>query len=443
MFIWQKVRFFFVFLVCLGIFTTFIAAQEETGSSNEHQVIRVDNAANLELGFALPDCAFSPNWDMMNIYDGLHDIWTGERLFNRGGTFSPDERWLVTRGEVIDWATRAVQFSIQDTGSYDIVFSPDGQLMLAFGGSAYDLENGERLYAVGSQMGMENSISPDSRWLAGDWLYDAETGWQHFPIETAFSTPDFSPDSHLIALMDGIYEVPSGDLHFATEASGPSVFSPDGTLLAAAGDGVYDVTTGERLYAINQTAVFSPDGRLLVVDFNGVYEAATGELHFAIGAYPERPTLPQTASFNLDASLVAIAHDGIYEIETGEKLFEIEEGEPKFSPDGTLLAIRKNTQRNAPGNTGQHCLIYGVQGTEWPQYGFVMASGFTAARPISVNVRRSPNGSVIGAASQSLVFAQNTDASWFKVSFEDGFGWVAASVVDVIFLPEGLPVEEP
>jgi hypothetical protein len=71
-----------------------------------------------------------------------------------------------------------------------------------------------------------------------------------------------------------------------------------------------------------------------------------------------------------------------------------------------------------------------------------MASGSTASHPIRVNVRRSPDGSVIGAARQSLVFDQNADGSWFKVSFEDGFGRVAASVVDIIFLPEDLPIEE-
>jgi hypothetical protein len=73
--------------------------------------ITVDNAAQLELGFAVDgECHFSPDGRYLVSYDaGVLDIATGEIVFPQGGNFSPDMTLFSADDglyEVVGWQRR-------------------------------------------------------------------------------------------------------------------------------------------------------------------------------------------------------------------------------------------------------------------------------------------------------------------------------------------------
>ena len=71
------------------------------------------------------------------------------------------------------------------------------------------------------------------------------------------------------------------------------------------------------------------------------------------------------------------------------------------------------------------------------RFGMVIPQG-----AINVRLLPSTSGAVLGSTGMTLaVIGQNANASGFRVDYAGRAGWVSASAVEVVFLPDNLPVE--
>ncbi|HEX2620973.1 MAG TPA: hypothetical protein VHL11_12520 [Phototrophicaceae bacterium] len=349
----------------------------------------VYDTSNLQKRFAIngSPSSFNSTGTLLEVdNDGIYEVETGEKRFSiKGdGLFSPDETLIaVTEDGMYEMATGKKRFAIS---SSFVVFSPDGTLLASVREGVYEVATGKKRFSI-----------------AGYGLFNSD-------------------GTLLRVLGDGVYNVSTGEKLF-TPSEFFGSFSPDGTLLAVANDGVYDVVTWQKRFAISAYGSFSPDSTLLVISNDGVYDVTTGEKRFAIsGSY---------ISFSPDGTLLAIEQDGIYDVVTGQKRFEID-GYPRFSPDRTLLTV----------SFGNGCLLYGdvarAGSHELPVTGAVYV---TTGEDTEV-YRSSSVGEVTGTVSSQgtyLVFARNSDSTWFKIGNEQ---WISASVVNVLSIPDDLPVED-
>jgi len=150
----------------------------------------------------------------------------------------------------------------------------------------------------------------------------------------------------------------------------------------------------------------SPDGTMFITR-DGVYAAATCQ--------------PLTNTFS---SYTAIEILGYWAITY-----------PAFNRDGTLLVGCTRLNDGSYINN-----IYGLRDNPWPYRN----GNIFADHPVNVREFPSTDSRVVTTIEGSYaVFARTADNSWFKVRPDGYVFWVSASVVDVISMPEEVPVENP
>lgn len=411
------------------------------------EVITPDNLNQLQPAYYLPGCDFSPNgrfvWDHSRIYDLESGSIVFSSAVNPEGTpptapfvFSPDGRFFAANADgVYDTASSENLFSI-DSGS--TAFSPDSQLAAVADDGVYDLQSGERLFGIGSDargfLGTDIAFSPDGRLLVveGDAVYDVRQGQRLFEIG---GSGVFSPDSNWLYIRGGeLFDTRTWDSRFIGADSGHSaVFSQNSQLIAVSGVGVLDVVTGVNQFPFGPNpAVFSPDDALLAVRLVGVYRV--GEWDEVLSLTQPELRRGHSPFFSPDGDMFFAPADGVYETTNWERLLDYAAyfGEmPPFaalSPDGTRLALYDDT----------FCTIYSpADDTLQQRFGVVIPLG-----AINVRQRPSTSGAVLSSTAMTLaVTGQNADASWFRVDYAGQAGWVSASAVEIVFLPDDLPVE--
>ena len=417
------------------------------GAQSELAVIAPDNVAALEAAYILPGCQqFSPDSHFIADISYIYDFTSGVLHYSRtvdprgeGPTesfrFSPDGQWFAAKNNgLFAVATNERVFAFQ-TGSF--AFSPDSRYFAVAQDGVYEAATGERLFAIGSDahgyVGTEFAFSPNSRYVIveGDGLYDIPRLWRNFEVTGSGS---FSPDGKWLWIRGGVLlETLTWGQQYTTGSGGfLASFSPDSTLMAVPNDGVYVTESGEYLFAFGPNpASFSPDGSLMAVRFVGVYAVDTWEeqLRFSTAESWLSPT------FSPDGQLLIVPGDGIYDTDSWERLLDFVAqwgAEPEglfFSPDGRWLAAYD----------GRTCTVYGLPDAARPTqtFGVVRPSGKT-----NIRQRPSANSGVVANTDTPLpVIATNADRSWYQVMVSGQMGWVAASVVRVVYLPDSLPVE--
>ncbi len=393
-------------------------------------------AENISYGFTVyGDCPrFNFNAHLLFAGKTVYDLKSGAKLFSifTSGTpvFSPDWALLAVSGDgVYDSKSGQKRFSISGSKYYSLVFSPDGALLAVSGDGVYDSKSGQKRFSISG----DPVFSPDGALLAvsGYGVYDSKFGEKLFSISgSKYYSPVFSPDGTLLAVSgDGVYDSKSGQKRFSIFGSKyySLVFSPDGALLAVSGYGVYDSKFGEKLFSVSGSLfgllVFSPDGALLAVSGDGVYDSKSGQKRFSISGDPV---------FSPDGALLAVSGYGVYDSKFGEKFFSVSGsnyGSVGFSPDGTLVMI----------GSYYRCDVYGAKGNVWP-----IQSGVVHA--VNKNIRINPdiNSTVLRAGDGDLIVVGRTeDNQWYQVISEGDLGWISASVVDVVSMPDKIPVLTP
>ncbi len=447
------------------------------------------NVDRLVMGFApLGGCgSFSPDGKLYIGSDGIYDVATWQRLFrtsNFGAKFNSTGTLLaIPRDGVYDVATWQRRFAIQ--GSWTPIFSQDSNLLVVPEDGIYNVTSGQRLFALptgydpGYFAGWA-SFSPNNTLVVipNDAVYETSTGRSQFKVSGNKSSPSasFSPDGTLLAVAkDGVYDVATGQRRFTIGGEWPApAFSSDGRQVAVSSDGVYDTATGQRRLAIKDFFAFSSDKSLLAISNDGVYDAHTLQRHFLIG--DGAPT------FSADNSLLVVGRDAVYVVVSGERRFRISGYEGNFSPDNTLLAVsgndgvydistgqrRLNTNHDSFGihfnpnatmlilefsvfrpdqGSDPYCVIYGSSENQWPyRSGFVGTKG-------TISILDTPRGTEIMKVQDSQsnsglpVYGRTGNNDWFKVYVRDFtlnkfvYGWVSANDVDVISIPDEVPVE--
>jgi WD40 repeat protein len=271
---------------------------------------------------------------------GSSDQPGGARLPSvRGLAFSPDSRWLATRGEPGDpsqprviriWDTKSWTVSktltAHETSIVDFAFSPDGRSFVAgqpehgAGLQIWDQQTGKKRLSFDGGRGRFHFL-PDGRRMAivaafgkNDVIrvHDLQTGKevQRFVIDQNYKFSFSADGSKLLAVRTGgrstvhVVELSTGKtlLRLDDKRSQPSTFtfSPDGRSVAAASSQriardkyahriiVWEITTGEKVYELTQhtgrilTMAFTPDGRFLATGSLDrtvrIWELATGKL---------------------------------------------------------------------------------------------------------------------------------------------------------------------
>jgi len=125
----------------------------------------------------------------------------------------------------------------------------------------------------------------------------------------------------------------------------------------------------------------------------------------------------------------------MYDTATGERLVAVSESMPLFSPDGELTAASSVA-------LGTPCAVWSPADYPW-----LYRSGLIATDG-SIPVYGAPSADaavlVEGYQGELIVFARTVDDEWYKVMDDDmNAGWVSTEDIEVISMPEGVPVENP
>jgi WD40 repeat protein len=310
-------------------------------------------------------------------YDGSVMIWnyaegeidpdplilSGHRGPAAGIAYTADGRWLASGG--VDGTARLWDVSLNgasefgtyahDSRAMDVAISSDGSWLasVSLDGTAkiWDVITREERYTLEGHDGwvIDVDIHPEGHELATAGtdgtvrFWNAETGEQRLVIQA--------------------HEVVDG---FCSGACGVS-FSPDGKHLATGGADlvvrIWDVASGEELFSLtghtdNITGVdYSPNGRWLIsVGEDGmlmVWDPAGGR---ELWSLPGDGSIIWGATFDEDGSRLVAGHGGGHAVvwsfptstdgpdEEPEETLRIQHnpqfvGEPRFSPDGRVLAI--------------------------------------------------------------------------------------------------------
>jgi hypothetical protein len=440
--------------------------------------ITADNIHEVAFGYALPGyCgSFSPNSSLMANQHGIHEIETGQKVFNFPGSsldnvmFSPDGRYIViAKRHIYDVATQEMviefdstvtfspdgRFVMEYDGIYEVgtwrevltnlektssdhkirgVFSPDSRYFARAANGLYETQTGAQIFASASSYVV---FSPDSRLVAfnGDGLYETATGQRRFDLPeidfkdahiSGFSGIGFNADSTFVTWGEkGSYNVVTGDQPF--DLSGVTYFSPDGQVMLVAVDdhwNGFDAVTGEKLFVLNSfrgPVHFIPDTHWVLIEFNGVYDAHNGTLHF-----------PLTGLNHFNTAGDLLMHDSgkgsaIYNVATAEKVFN-GWGAQSFSPDETLFVV----------SSFNSCSLFSLPDRPLPH-----STGLIRTLTSSVNIRTRTdiNSQVINAGQGELVVVERMlDNSWFKVNTGYDIGWVSATAVEVLYMPDEVPI---
>lgn len=136
-------------------------------------------------------------------------------------------------------------------------------------------------------------------------------------------------------------------------------------------------------------------------------------------------------SFSDDGSVLAVEDTFVIDVETGETN-DLRGLEPRFTLNNNLLVTQ----------FGDTCLIYGSPMNNWLYSG----GSVRTMNNVTVNIRRSPSAEadIVGVnQGELMVFSRSPSSDWYKVNtFSELSGWVSASVVEIINIPENLPVED-
>lgn len=416
------------------------------------ETINAATIADLELGYVLPFAGYCHAFSADDRLIGNYDTTTGEMLF-RIDSFAHDLDADANIGILQPEAVAALTPETRiDAEALSVV--PERNLLLVQRLGAFELTSGLRLLDF---YGF-SSLSPDGSMLAlpNVGIYDTRDWTLKFPLNSD-AMVSFSPDKRLFAVAgNGVYSVENGERLFRISGAIP-VFSPDSQWLVVERDGLYNVERGERILALENDPFvvpqFSSDSRWLA-DARGVYDVHTGEQQFEMDIWNSAAFSPDSQSvvgadggyalpsgeplfelsgasvnFNVDGSLIASVDNHIYDTATGEAVFTTL-GLSTFSPAGNFLSVKADT----------YCLVYGLPDADYPyRSGLVMP--YSGA---NVRVRPSASGSIVFSTREMLaVSAQTADGQWFKVFSPDGEGWVAAEAVEIIEMPDGVPVETP
>jgi hypothetical protein len=299
----------------------------------------------------------------------------------------------------------------------------------------YDVTTGERRFPIAESYW---EFSPDGKLLVvrGDGVYDVATGERRLAVEG--NIPHFSPDSQLLVTDDWVYKGATGERRFAIsleDAGTNSSFNPDGTLLAVSMDGVYDVATGEYRFKIEgEEPQFSADGKGLIAHGDGVYDVATGQQLLTLAHYG-------TWELSPDETLARVYNDGVYDLTTGENLFPLKSflnhsfpNNSNFNSDSTMLA-----DTIAPFDL-YVCALLGPADYPWPyRSGLVITRGISTLHSAPSNSASSFQEDFEG---ELVVFAQTTDRRWYQVMDSGSTqAWVSAEDVNVISMPEDVPIK--
>jgi hypothetical protein len=390
------------------------SAQEATPTATGFVPITVDNVGQLELGYALRGACFetiSPDGTMIVVENAVYEAATGQRLLDGDAvgnldvsffTFSPDLSLLaVTRehslsvSEMIGHQLGPRRFSVDRVWGR-AVFNADSTLIAVPGDAVRDTMTGEPIFEI--MGGGEVAFSPNGRMLAvgGDAIYDTTT-WQP------------------------LYMLPSDSML--------QIFSPDSQKVLLTGDGVYDVATWQPLFILDEgseyagyLSAFSADSSLIAISNQGVYDTASWELVFEMHDFGD---------FSPDNHLFVLSRDGVYDAQSWIKYVDIV-GSAHFSPDGTYILSSVYNDGLGHGT----CFVYGYSGTNWPFRSGLIRVGEGV-------IWNNPPGAPVGwplSPGYVAVLARTPDGNYFRV---DNTRWVAAADVEVLFMPEGVPVENP
>ena len=191
----------------------------------------------------------------------------------------------------------------------NLAFSPDGKLLASGNTTLQKPNNTMRLWDVQTETqlaSLENTgvyslvFSPDGSYLAGQGdgiiVWDGKTLSEIKTLENSSGKVSFSPDNSLLAVAtdnDGLVHIVNmatgEDSTLLPFEAGPIwvlAFSPTGNLLASGNEDttiqIWDYTTGEKLTTLkghkgNQDdLIFSPDGGLLASLGSGVFFSRSG-----------------------------------------------------------------------------------------------------------------------------------------------------------------------
>lgn len=393
-------------LLVSGFFTN-------VGAQTDLAPITPENINQLELGYALPGgsiCELSPDGASVNTYDGLYDVMTGQPVFQMEQppyrvTFSPDGTMMIFKSEVYDTHTRQVVFSPPIEGEWGLIFSPDSSLLAVGGYGVVETDTWSKRIDIPD--GAPIKFSPDSKWLAvWSTVYDIETGEAVFSF-TPGTSIEFSPDSTLMATSIAVFDTGTWEKRF--DIAGNARFSPDSRLIVIFRDGIRETATGQYV-AHHSDAIdygdfaFSPDGTMIAFGREGemVQSTSNWEVLYTFDGFP--PT------FSPNGTLLATP-SGIYDAQNGELLFDfnLSGSQLSFNLDNTILA------------TGQHdfCALYAIEGMSWPYRSALVYLDSGGIYP---------------------VYATTPDGKWLRIS---EIFWAAADDIDILSLPEGIPVEDP
>lgn len=394
-------------------------------AQSEWIAITPENLEQMVFGYAIPGMCgqFTPDSRYMSTGGGVYDLWTGEQVFTAvhdGYVMMTEDGSLIgVAGDgVYEVGTWTKRFAVDGY----VTFSPNGQYALVERGADIDIietTTGQLVFEPYSS----GRFAPDSRLFTtyDHGVYDIATRTQVYPTN---DLAIFSPDMQFFAVRDeGMYSAATGELLYPI--TGPVYdynFSPDGQLVALLSMGVLEIATGEYAEQFAGNAfggyfAFDPTNRYMVSAGNGVYEIATGEK--VVTGLRNQVKFDYLGQFISDM-------DGIYSLQS-EAFYPMILG--NFTPHN-LLVVNDNVTT---------CAIYGHPDNPWPyRHGELTV-------PREVTLYDAPDGAVIEEnvyqyqPPQGMVWERTADNTWFRIEPDEDI-WVRAADVEIITMPEAVPV---
>ena len=318
--------------------------------------------------------------------------------------FSPDGTRLAVAGGAgtvhlwdLSSGSETSLFHVHNTGSWGVLFSPNGELLAAVGGDVlkvWEIESGGELHTLTGhgEFLLGAAFSPDGALLATAGtdhaikIWDMATGEELRTLSghtgNVFSVT-FSPDGLRLASASGIpdstvrlWDVASGQVVQTLSGHGGDVhdlaLSPDGTLLVSGGTDrtarLWDVESGEVLHTLRgyrdvvYGLAYSPDGSLAAAATGSdraitLWDTQSGQVARTLGGHSDEVN---GVAFSPDGTLLASGeNDGTVFLWGTAPLLLLSHGPQTFGNvqtyqvglgdldgDGDLDAVSANMARN-------------------------------------------------------------------------------------------------